>query len=396
MTEAVITGVGVIAPNGIGVDAYWSATLAGESGIRPIDRFDAGGYPTTLAGTVPDFDAADCLPGRLRSQTDRYTQMALAASAMALADAGVDPARVPSYEFGVVTASSTGGNEFGQHEMEKLWGGGPVPVSAYQSIAWFYAASTGQVSIRNGARGPCDVVVAEQAGGLDALAHARRSLRAETTVMLVGGTEAPLSPYALVCQMAGGRLSRSADPRRCYLPFDPRAAGHVPGEGGAMLVVERRPAGSGSGYGTVAGHAATFDPAPHTGRPPALRRAIELALADAGLGPADIDVVFADAAAIPELDAAEVEALGAVFGPGGVPVTAPKTMTGRLNSGAGSLDVATALLALRDGVIPPTVGVRAPPGLDLVTVRPRPAALRHALVLARGDGGFNSALVLSR
>jgi act minimal PKS chain-length factor (CLF/KS beta) len=394
MTDAVITGLGVIAPNGIGTDAYWSATLAGRSGIAPIDRFDATRYPTTLAGIVPEFDAGAYLPGRLRAQTDRFTQLALAASAMALDDAGVDPARLPAFEFGVVTASSSGGNEFGQREMEKLWGDGSARVSAYQSIAWFYAASTGQVSIRNGARGPCDVLVTEQAGGLDALAHARRSLRLEATVMLAGGAEAPLSPYALVCQMAGGRLSRSRDPRRCYRPFAADAAGHVPGEGGAMLVLQREPAGS--GYGRVAGHAATFDPAPHTGRPPALRRAVELALADAALTPADIDVVFADAAAIPELDAAEVDALAAVFGAGGVPVTAPKTMTGRLNSGAGSLDVATALLALRDGVIPPTVGVEAAPLLDLVAGVPREAALRHALVLARGAGGFNSALVLSR
>ncbi|RSM44876.1 ketosynthase chain-length factor [Amycolatopsis balhimycina DSM 5908] len=394
MMPAVVTGIGVIAPNGVGTEAYWSATLAGRGGIAPIDRFDATGYPTKLAGTVPDFDAGAYLPGRLRSQTDRYTQFALAASAMALADAGVDPGALPEYEFGVVTASSSGGNEFGQHEMEKLWGDESARVSAYQSIAWFYAATTGQVSIRMGARGPCDVLVAEQAGGLDALAQARRALRADATVMLAGGAEAPLSPYALVCQMAGGRLSHSDDPRRCYLPFSADAAGHVPGEGGAMLVVERKSAGS--GYGTIAGWASTFDPAAHTGRPPALRRAVELALADAGLTPADIGVVFADAAAVPGLDLIEVAALTAVFGVRGVPVTAPKTMVGRLNSGAGALDVATALLAMRDGVIPPTTGVDAPAALDLVVDRPREAAPRHALVVARGAGGFNSAVVLSR
>jgi act minimal PKS chain-length factor (CLF/KS beta) len=149
-------------------------------------------------------------------------------------------------------------------------------------------------------------------------------------------------------------------------------------------------------YGEIAGYAATFDPAPELGREPGLRRAAELAIADAGLAPDEIDVVFADAAGVPELDAAEAAALRAVFGPGGVPVTAPKTMLGRLYSGGAAVDLAAALLAIRHQTIPPTVGVGDLAGacadLDLVTA-PRPARLRTALVLARGNGGFNSAVV---
>jgi minimal PKS chain-length factor (CLF/KS beta) len=218
--------------------------------------------------------------------------------------------------------------------------------------------------------------------------------------VLSGGVEAPLSPYAMVCQAANGMLSTCADPERAYLPFDESACGYVPGEGGAMLVVESEESARQRGapaYGEIAGYAATFDPRPGSGRKPGLARAIELALTDAGAGSGDIDVVFADGAATPDLDRQEADAIAEVFGPRGVPVTAPKSMTGRLYAGGASLDVAAALLAMRDSVIPATAGVFEVPAayqIDLVCAQPRAARLRTALVLARGAGGFNAAMVL--
>ncbi|PZG35033.1 ketosynthase chain-length factor [Spongiactinospora gelatinilytica] len=386
-----VTGMGVVAPNGDRTEEYWSSILAGRSGLGPITRFDAGGYPVTRGGES-SFVAKGRVPGRLIAETDRFTQMALAMSEMALDDAGVDPAGLPEYEMAVTTASSSGGTDFGQREIEKLWRSGPRHVGAYQSIAWFYAASTGQIAIRHKMRGPCGVICAEQAGGLDAAAHSSRLLRDGVRLALAGGTDASLCPYGLVAQLSNGRLSRSGT----YLPFDERADGYLPGEGGAMLTIE--PADTNKAkYGYIAGHAATFDPPPWSDRPPALRRAITGALADAAAAPDDIDVVFADAAGVPELDRQEAEAIAGVFGRNAVPVTAPKTMTGRLYAGGGALDLATALLSLRDQVIPPTVGIDSPVeglGLDLVRDRPRPAKLRAALVIARGYGGFNSAIVI--
>jgi act minimal PKS chain-length factor (CLF/KS beta) len=396
---AVITGIGVAAPNGLGVTDYWAATLCGESGIRPVRRFDAGKYPAKLAGEVPGFDPAAHLPSRLIPQTDHMTRLALTAAAWALQDAGVETGALPEYEMGVVTAASSGGFEYGHRELENLWARGPQYVSAYQSFAWFYAVNTGQISIRHGMRGPCGVLVSEQAGGLDALAHARRHVRKGTRLVVSGGVDAGLCPWGWVMQLTNGRLSTSSQPAQAFLPFDARACGMVPGEGGAILIVEdgRRRSGR-RPYGRIAGYAATFDPRPESGREPGLRRAIELALADARMTAGDIDVVFADAAGVADLDRREAEAISQVFGPAGVPVTAPKTMTGRLYSGGAALDVATALLAARDGIIPPTINVEQPaPGcqLDLVTGTPRPTALRHMLVLARGYGGFNSALILT-
>ncbi|WP_171108193.1 MULTISPECIES: ketosynthase chain-length factor [Streptomyces] len=399
-TRTVVTGLGIAAPNGLGTTDYWAATRSGKSGIGRITRFDPTGYPAKLAGQVPGFTAGDHLPSRLLAQTDHMTRLALVATDWALADAGVTPAELPAYDMGVVTASSSGGFEFGQGELQKLWSQGSQYVSAYQSFAWFYAVNSGQISIRNGMKGPSGVLVSDQAGGLDALAHARRQIRKGTQLIVSGSIDASICPWGWVAQLAGGRLSDGEEPDRAYLPFDAAAAGHVPGEGGAILILESAEAAARRGariYGEIAGYGATFDPAPGTGRPPGLRKAIELALADAGVDAGDVDVVFADAAAVPELDRIEADALNDVFGPHGVMVTAPKTMTGRLYSGAAPLDVATALLAIRDGVVPPTTNVRADAtyDLDLITGEPRPTDLRTALILARGHAGFNAATVVT-
>ncbi|MBV9312261.1 MAG: ketosynthase chain-length factor [Pseudonocardia sp.] len=400
--EAVVTGIGVVAPTGIGVEEHWNAVLAGKSGIGRIRRFDPTSYPTRLAGEVSGFATEELVPARLTPATDRWTHLAIAAADQALADARIDPSQLGEYDMAVVTASSSGGTDFGQHEMDRLYNKGPGWVSAYQSIAWFYAATTGQLSIRHGMRGPCGVLCSEQAGGLDALGQARRLLRTESSLVVSGGTDASLCPYGLTAQLATGKLSTVDDPARAYLPFDVDATGYVPGEGGAILIVERADSATGRGFdrrwGTIVGYAAGFDPPPGSSRPPALRATIERALDDAGLDRSDIDVVFADAIGVPAEDAIEAAAISAVFGPRRVPVTAPKTLTGRLYGGA-ALDVATALLALRDQVVPHTVGptrLAADIDIDLVLDEPRERPLSTALVLARGEGGFTSALVLRR
>ncbi|MEW2044670.1 ketosynthase chain-length factor [Streptomyces sp. NPDC051445] len=423
--RAVVTGLGVVAPTGIGATRHWESVLAGKSGLGRITRFDPTGYPVRIAGEVPGFRADEQVPGRLVPQTDRFTHFALAAAQAALADAEADPATLPEYEMAVVTAASSGGTEFGQHEMENLYRQGSSWVGAYQSIAWFYAATTGQVSIRHGMRGPCGVICCEQAGGLDALGQSRRLLNSGSRLVLSGGTDASLCPYGLVAQLSSGKLSTEDDPARAYLPFDAAASGFVPGEGGAMLVVESAESARERGvpaYGELLGYAAGFDPgAParageaageppseagdtsrgsgpvRAGRPAVLVSVIRRALADARLAPGEIDVVFADASGVPAEDLAEARAITEVFGAGGVAVTAPKTLTGRMYAGGAALDVATALLALRAGVVPHTAGLgRTADGceIDLVLDRPRQTDPRTALVLARGHGGFTSALVV--
>jgi minimal PKS chain-length factor (CLF/KS beta) len=444
-SPAVITGLGVVAPNGIGSDAYWKSVREGIGVLDAITREGFDDLPLRVAGEIRGFDAPAVVESRYVVQTDRFTHFALAAADLALADAGLhggpdsagnvatvdgtsgspdtpaapsggptDPAGADAtdqadaaYRIGVVTAAGSGGGEFGQRELQRLWSRGPRHVGPYQSIAWFYAASTGQISIRGGFKGPCGVVASDEAGGLDAVAHARRQVRHGTPTVLCGAAEAPLAPYSAVCQLGYRELSLVAEPEAAYLPFTSRAAGFAPAEGGGMLVVEdaeRARRRGAPARAVIAGHAATFTGAGRWAESrEALAYAVTAALADAGLPPEAVGAVFADALGTPEADRAEAAALADALGPHAarVPVTAPKSGLGRAYCGAPVLDVAAAVLALDHGLVPPTPYVAADDvdgglGLDLVTGRSRPVpGLGAVLVLSRGLAGSASALVLT-
>ncbi|MBB3053111.1 act minimal PKS chain-length factor (CLF/KS beta) [Prauserella isguenensis] len=394
---AVVTGIGVWTSAGKGLDEFWKTVSASTVTLSELTRFDHSTYPFTLAGQLRDHGATG-IPSRLIAQTDVWTRQGLEESLLALDDAALDLAAVAEYDAGIALASSAGGVEFGQREISALWAQGPQHVSAYQSIAWFYAATTGQTSIHHRIRGQCDAVVAEGAGGLDALAVADQALADGTSsIMLCGGTDSALSPYGMVCQWSSGLLSGQTDHEKAYRPFHEKADGWVPGEGGAVLVAETPAAASARSaepYGSLEGFGASFDPPPESDRSSSLPTAIDQALTQAQVRPGEVDVVFADAAAVPDWDRAEAESLARVFGSRAVPVTAPKSGYGRLYSGGGAVDTATALLAMRYGVLPPTPNApSAHPLLDLVCDA-REGKFTTALVVARGHGGFNSAVVL--
>ncbi|WP_159943633.1 MULTISPECIES: beta-ketoacyl synthase N-terminal-like domain-containing protein [unclassified Nocardiopsis] len=395
----VITGLGTVSPAGVGTEDYWTALCEGRTLIAPIPDFDTSGFHVRLGGKVPGFDPNAHLEGRYVVQTDAFTWFAMTAADEALRDSGAAADGDP-YATGVLICSCAGGVEFGQREIAALWASGPGYVGPYQSIAWFYAASTGQVSIRNGLKGMCGVLVTDEPGMLDALGQSERALRRGTSAMLVGGSEAPIgSPFSLACQEGAGLLSGDDDPRSAYVPFTERAHGYVPAEGAAVAVVEEEAAARARGArvrAVVAGQASTFggvgafDPG-GAGLLHAARQAMERA----GVGPEDVDVVFADAVGVPKADADEAAVLRQLF-PRGVAVTAPKTGFGRAYAGAGALDVAAAVLSLEHQLVPPTPHVDdALLGLDLVVRVPRAARLRTALVLSRGLGGTNSAVVLT-
>ncbi|TDV38604.1 beta-ketoacyl synthase N-terminal-like domain-containing protein [Actinophytocola oryzae] len=400
-TSVVVTGIGVVAPTGTTAAEFWAATLDRRHGIRGMADVVDARYPVALAGRVAGFDSrVGELPLRFLPQTDVSTRYALVAAAEALDDAAVDPTLRAEYRAGVVTANSSGGAAYIHDDFRRLWAQGPREVSVYGSIAWFYAVNTGQISILNGLRGAGGTVSAEQAGGLDALGDARRLVRAGTRLVVCGGVDSAFDSWGWLAHQTSGRASKANRPDRAFLPFDSAANGHVPGEGGAFLVLEDHREARDRGqaaYGEIAGYAATFDPRDGTGRPPGLRRAAELALDDAGLTARDVDAVFADAAGVPRFDAEEADVVRGMFGRNGVPVAVPKSGTGRLLSGGGPLDVVAALLTIRDQVLPPavhTTDVPAEYGIDVVLGTPRPGRVDVALVLARGKGGFNSAVVV--
>ncbi|MFD9129152.1 beta-ketoacyl synthase N-terminal-like domain-containing protein [Kitasatospora sp. NPDC059571] len=399
--RTVVTGIGVIAPNGVGADDFWKATREGTSVLGPITREGCGELPLRVAGEIRGFDPERTVEGRYLVQTDRFSHYAMAAADLAVEDARYRPDENAPFATGVVTAAGSGGGEFGQRELQNLWGQGSRFVGPYQSIAWFYAASTGQISIRGGYKGPCGVVASDEAGGLDALAHAARTIARGTDTVVAGGAEAPLAPYSMVCQLGYPELSLAEDPARAYLPFTREASGFVPAEGGAMFVLEDERAARRRGArirAEVAGHAATFTGASRWAESRhGLAQAIRRALEQAHCAPDEVDVVFADALGVPEADLAEAQALADALGAHAarVPVTAPKAGTGRAYCGAPLLDTAAAVLAMEQGFVPPTPNVADPAhDLDLVCGFGRTAELRTALVLSRGLMGSNAALVL--
>ena len=234
----------------------------GAQRARPDQAFDTSSTRPRSPGEVDGFDADDYIERRLQVQTDRWTHMALAAAQMAFDDADYDPAANDEWTQSVITASASGGNEFGQKEIQNLWGKGPGFVGAYQSIAWFYAATTGQISIRHNMKGPCGVVLAEGAGGPRG-APARSPEHPPWRPH--GGQrrlEAPIGLYALTCQIGNGLMSTADDPGAAYLPFDARANGYVPGEGGAIILLENLEQAQQRGvpqiYGEVVGYGATM------------------------------------------------------------------------------------------------------------------------------------------
>lgn len=392
--RVVATGVGIIAPNGIGSDQYWHALLSERSGLSVAGSEDCA-YPTTTeAGNVHAFDVTHSVPSRLRSQTDRSTQFALTAAADALQDASVVTSELDEYGMSVVTSTSLGGLAFTHNELRKLKAEGPNRVSAYASFAWFYAVNTGQISIRNGMRGPSRALVTGQAGGLDAIGEGRRIIRKGTGFALAGGIDSAVDSLGWAVYDSAGDLSSSG-----YRPFEQDAGGFVPGEGGAFFALEEVVSARKRGariYGEIAGYAATFDPGPGSARPPSLKRAIALALEDAKISPGDVGVVFADAAGTKESDDAEKDVLRELFGNRGVPVAVPKLLTGRLFAGAGALDVAVALLCVYHQCVPGVSSLREyDSDIDFVN-RTRHLNLHNALVISRGRWGFNSAVVVQR
>lgn len=360
-----------------------------------------------MGGVIPDFDAAHFLDTRIITQTDRWTHFDLICAKEALADAQVniqdeDPTRI-----GAVFAAGTGGNTFGQQQLHLCWEKGPRYVSAYQSIAWFYAASIGQVSIRNGIRGYGRNICAEAAGGLIALAHAARIIaQGICDIVVVGGSEAPLASYAFACFQASGLISPECGSYP-YRPFDATRSGPVIGEGGAVFCIESKEHAQRRNahiYAEVAGGGQTFDGI--SAREPAsdgqeYARAMLQALKSAHVSPSQIDWVVCDGLGTQDGDISEVRALQQVFGTdlANLPASAPKSMIGRLFNGASTVDVAMALLGLHSNVILPTVGYTQPDPhcpLDCVPHTARSQHMQHVLVGARGFGGFNAALVFSK
>lgn len=389
-----ISGVGVASPYGSTIETLWLNALRASPRISKVRSFDASSYRASLAGEIDDFNVAD-VPGMLRQRTDRSTQLSLITAQRALDGAAVRYLDTDPLRRSVVTANAAGGYAFGEKELRNLYQKGPAYVSTAQSYAWFYAVNTGQVSIRYGFKGRCSTVVADSAGGLDAIWEGARLLERGQDFVLAGAVESFMSPLAWVSMESTGRLSESADPEAAYLPFDSRAKGYVPAEGGAYFALTKSPPNTAEKESIrILGHGKTMTI--NESGVDGIKRAMLQALDRAELRPSDIDVVFADGAAVEHDDHDEATAITDIFGARGVPVTVPKSGFGRAGAGMGPLDTALAALTLKSRIIPATPSVVPSTNLqlDCVTTRRRVPGLQTALIVARGLPIFNSALVI--
>ena len=409
MSPIAITGIGLISPSGIDKRKFWSNIKAGRSAIETITRFDASKYSSHVAGHVHELDAYSSVSSRLLKKIDLFSHMALVASELALQDAKMDLAKENLERAGIFMGNAIGGWLYGETELRDMYIEGREGVSPFLASAWFPAAPQGQVSIHYGMKGYSKTVVADRASSLMAIAYGARTLNnGKNDFILAGGMEAPVTPYALLCCVTSGMLTQKNEtPATAYKPYDKNRDGFAIAEGAGIVILESserakqrgaRVYGSITGFGTTTDGVDRIHPA-EDGRQ--LARAIEIALHNADLKPQDIDYICLDGAATKISDISETRAIKQVFNGRAlkIPCSAPKSIFGNMLGASGALDVIATLLAMEHSLIPPTINLHDPDpecDLDYCANKAKEKEINRALVINRGRGGINCALVLEK
>ncbi len=408
--RVVVTGIGLVTPLGSGVEVNWSGLVAGRSGIRAITRFDASALPARVAGEVPDFEAERWIEKRDLKKMDVFIQYAVAAAEMAVEDAALPRPLSAPERTGVIVGVGMGGIASLEDAFALFVEGNVRRVSPFFIPKLIPNMAPGHIAMRIGARGPNYATTSACASGAHAVGESLVLIRdGRQDVMLAGGTEAP------VCLLGVGGFSamralatrHNDEPARASRPFDAQRDGFVIAEGAGVLVLEELEHARRRGariYAEVAGYAANCDAYHMTQPAPEGAGAAEcmlLALADAGMAPADIGYVNAHGTGTPFNDEAETLALKRVFGTAvsRVAVSSTKSMTGHLLGAAGSVEAAYTALALARGVVPPTINLDEPDpacDLDYVPHRAREVGAGAALSNSFGFGGTNVSLVFRR
>jgi 3-oxoacyl-[acyl-carrier-protein] synthase II len=418
MQDVVVTGLGLVTPLGSGVATNWQRLTAGASGLRRITGFETGDLPAKVAGIVPDiaddpqgFDPDSAAPPKDRRKMDRFIQFALAAAAEALGQAGWQPqddaARARA---GCIIATGIGGFPAIAEATRTVEKAGPRRLSPFVIPSFLGNLAAGHVSIRWGLEGPLGCPVTACAAGAQAIGDAARAIRAgDADVMIAGGAEACIDRVS-IAGFAAARALASAhndDPPLASRPFDADRDGFVMGEGAGILVLESAAHAKARGatvLAHLAGYGTTAD-AHHITAPPedgaGARRAMQIALAAAGLQPADIGYINAHATATPVGDAAELSAVKTVFGKtaAGLSMSSTKSATGHLLGAAGAVEAIYSILALRAGLLPPTLNLHRPDeacaGIDMVPLTARRKAIGYAMSNAFGFGGVNASVIFA-
>ena len=406
MRRVVVTGMGVVSPLGVGIDAFWDGLIHGKSGVRRITRFDPSPYPSQIAGEIPDFDAAAHLSRRDIVRTDVFIHYALISAQAALTDSSIK-IDGQNDRVGVSIGTGMGGVPLLLSSWEALQREGMGGVSAYALPGSLPNMAAGWVSMRTGARGPLFSPTTACAASTQAVGDAFRTIqRGDADVMLAGGTDSLIHPLVIAGFSAIRALSTRNDaPMLASRPFDRDRDGFVLAEGAGILVLETLEMARARGariYAEVLGYGLSADanhPTASSSDGPA--RAMRLALADAKLAPGAVDYVNAHGTSTQLNDQHETEAIRAVFGDHArrLAVSSIKSMTGHLVGAAGGVEAIATALALHHGILPPTINYTTPDpacDLDYVPNQARRVPIRVAMSNSFAFGGTNAILVLGR
>ncbi len=403
--KIVVTGLGIITPIGIGKDEYWESAIHGKSGISRISRFDVEGYPTKIAGEVKNFNPKEYMPDELANNLSRYSQLGLATAQMAVKDARLDFSRINKKKVGVSIGL---GDEILSYYDEK---------TAIENNNYIVRTkpptdnrnTSNIISDFFGFSGQSLIVATACSSGNQAIGIAKNMIKSgQADLVLTGGVEAPIFPLILAAFCSLRIMSKRNDqPAKASRPFDKDRDGFVMGEGAGMLILESEEKARERGayiYGELAGYGATSD-AFHMTMPSQDRmqicKAMSLAIEDAGLDIRDINYINAHGTSTTANDRGETKAIKTVFGDHAynIPISSTKSMTGHLMGAASAVELITCILAIKNGVLPPTINLdNADPecDLDYIANKARKKELATALSNSFGFGGNNSTIIIKR
>jgi len=404
-----VTGLGALAPNGNDLDSFWDALVNGRSGIGPITKFDASEHRAQIAGEIKGFDAEAVIDRKDVRRNDPFTHYAIYVANQATEHGGLDMEAVDAERVGVIWGSGIGGIQTHEEQHTILMDKGPKRVSPFYVPMMISDMAAGMISMVLGAKGPNYATVSACSSAAHALGEAARKIQyAEADVMVAGGSEAACTPISVAGFASAKALStRNDEPERASRPFDAERDGFVLGEGAGAVILEELEHARARGaviYGEFKGLGFTADAYHQTAMAPEAEggtRAMRIALRDAGLDPADVDYVNAHGTSTPMGDSQETTAIKTVFAghTDRLAVSSTKSMTGHLLGAAGAIESIACIMALKHGVLPPTINYENPDpecDLDCVPNEARQAAVENVLNNSFGFGGHNVALVFGR
>ena len=408
--RVVITGLGVIAPNGIGKERFWSALVNGKSGIGKVTRFDASTYPSQIAGEVNNFDPTDYMSPKSARRTDRYSQFAVACAKRAVEDARLKISHQNENRIGNVIGSAVGGLGFAEEQHSIFVEKGIKRISPFLAISLFPGAASSQIGIELGTKGYSNTLASGCAAGTDAIGHAFHSLRSGLAdVILAGGVEAPIAPLTFGSFCVSGALSthRNDDPEKASRPFDKDRDGFVMSEGAGIVVLEELHHAMNRGaniyaeilaYGTNSDGHHMAHPLPNGDQ---TEKVIRETLQDANLQPNHISYINAHGTSTIINDSIETKVIKRIFREYAydIPISATKSMTGHSMGAGGAIEMIASVLCITHQFVHPTINLNTPDpecDLDYVPSKGRSAEVNVVLSNSLSFGGKNAVLIISR